>query len=129
MEEFIDKLLNNALDCGIAELSFWDMTPGEVIRAIESHNRIVKIQAQEKASYDYIQANLIVKGISICLGDKSSYPTLQEAYPGLFDEVIKEQEEKVQQRKMELSALRFKQFAQTYNKRFENKEVPKVDNE
>jgi hypothetical protein len=101
------------------------MTPGEVIRAIESKNRLIKIEAQEKATYDYIQATLIVKGVSICLGDKSSFPTLQEAYPGVFDEVIEEQKEKAQEQKMQLSALRFKQFAQSYNNNFKNKEVPK----
>lgn len=105
------------------------MTVGEVCRAIESKNRLVKIQAQEKASYDYIQATLIIKGISICLGDKSSFPTLQETYPGVFEDKVKEQEEKIQQKKMELSALRFKQFAQSYNNNFKNKEVPKQINE
>ena len=125
LEEFIYKLLDNALDCGITELDFWDMTPGEVGRTIKSKNRIVKIEAQERATYDYIQAQLIIKGISICLGDKSSYPTIEEAYPGIFDDVIKQQEQKVQEHKMSLSALRFKQFAQSYNNNFKNKEVPK----
>ena len=105
------------------------MTPGEVIRAIESKNRLIKIEAQERATYDYIQAQLIVKGVSICLGDKSSYPSIHEAYPGIFEEVIKEQEQKVQEQKMSLSALRFKQFAQSYNDNFKNKEVPKQINE
>lgn len=91
------------------------MTPGEVIRSIESQNRVVKIQAQEKASYDYIQATLIIKGISICLGDKTPFPSLYEAYPGVFEEAIQKQEEEIQEKKMELSALRFKQFAQSYN--------------
>ena len=103
------------------------MTIGEVDRAIESKNRLIKIETQNKATYDYIQATLIVKGISICLGDKSSFPTIQEVYPGVFNEVIQEQEEKIKQRKMELSALRFKQFAQSYNNNFKNKEVPKED--
>lgn len=119
----------NALDSGLTELSFWDMTPGEVIRAIESRNRVEKVKTQERATYDYIQANLIVKGISIVLGDKTPYPSIQEAYPGIFNEVFKEQEEKAQQRKMELSTLRFKQFAQSYNNKFKNKEVPKQINE
>lgn len=101
------------------------MTPGEVGRAIESKNRLIRIEAKEKASYDYVQATLIIKGISICLGDKSSFPTLHEAYPGVFEDIVKEQEEKIQERKNELSALRFKQFAQSYNDRFKNKEVPK----
>ena len=125
LEEFIYKLLDNALDCGIKELDFWEMTPGEIGRAIDSKNRVIRIEAQERASYDYIQAQLIVKGISICLGDKGSYPTIQEAYPKIFDDVIKEQEQKIQEQKMSLSALRFKQFAQSYNNNFKNKEVPK----
>ena len=105
------------------------MTPGEIIRAIDSKNRIVKIEAREKASYDYIQATLIIKGISICLGDKSPFPTLEEAYPGVFNEVLQEQQEKIEKQKIELSALRFRQFAQSYNDRFKNKEVPKQINE
>lgn len=101
------------------------MTPGEVIRAIESKNRLIKIEAREKASYDYIQATLIIKGVSICLGDKSPFPTIQEAYPGVFEDVIEEQKEKIQEQKMQLSALRFRQFAQSYNDNFKHKEVPK----
>lgn len=101
------------------------MTPGEVNRFIKSRNRVRKTETQEKASYDYTLATLIVKGISITLGSKEPFPTIQEAYPGIFDEVIKRQEEKIQQRKNELSALRFKLFAQSYNDKFKNKEVPK----
>ncbi len=101
------------------------MTPGEVRRAIDSRNRIIKIEAQEKAAYDYIQAQLIIKGIGICLGDKTAFPTKQEAYPGLFDEIAKDQEQKIQEKRAELSAARFRQFAQSYNNKFKNKEVPK----
>ena len=101
------------------------MTPGEVVRAIESKNRVIKIEAKEKATYDYIQATLIVKGVSICLGDKSSFPSLQEAYPGMFEDMAQEQEQKIREQKMSLSALRFRQFAQSYNEQFKNKEVPK----
>ncbi len=119
------KLLENALDCGITELAFWDMTPGEVNRAIESKNRLIKLEARERATYDYIQATLIVKGVSICLGDKTPFPTPEEAYPGVFDDIAEEQKQKVQEQKMNLSALRFKQFAQSYNNKFKNKEVPK----
>lgn len=101
------------------------MTPGEISRAIESKNRLIKLETQEKASYDYIQATLIIKGISICLGDKSAFPTIQDAYPGVFDELVEKHEDKLQEQKTELSTLRFKQFAQSYNERFNNKEVPK----
>lgn len=103
------------------------MTPGEVIRFINSRNHIRRIEAQEKASYDYVLASLIVKGIGITLGSKETMPSIQDVYPNLFNDLIKEQEEKVQQQKAQLSALRFKQFAQSYNSKFKNKEVPKTD--
>ena len=103
------------------------MTPGEVVRFIESRSRVRRIEAQEKASYDYILANLIVKGIGITLGSKDTMPTIQDVYPKLFDDLAEEHEEKVQQQKAQLSALRFKQFAQSYNNNLKNKEVPKTD--
>lgn len=100
------------------------MTPGEVNRSIQSKQRVRKIEAQERAGYDYILANLIVKGISLTLGGKGDYPTIEEAYPGIFNEQKKVKNEQIQAQKMNLSALRFRQFAQSYNSRF-NKEVPK----
>lgn len=105
------------------------MTPAEVSRAIYSKNKIRKIEAQERASYDYILASLIVKGISITLGSKEKFPSVQEVYNGLFDDVIEQQQETIKQQKMNLSTLRFKQFAQSYNDKFKNKEVPKQINE
>lgn len=128
MEEYIDKLLYSSLDYGIKEFDFWEMTIGEVVRQIESSQRIQKAQIQERATLDYILAGLIVKGVSISLGSKESYPTIQEAYPGIFEDVVKAQEEKIAEQKMNLSALRFKQFAHSYNSKF-NKEVPKDKDE
>lgn len=94
------------------------MTVGEVNRAIESNNRITKIKAQEKASYDYILAGLIGKYVSLILTGKGSSPKINEVYPGIFDDIVKEQEEAAEQQRMNLSALRFRQFAQSYNNNF-----------
>ena len=116
-------MLNNALDYGITEDQFWVMTFAEIERAVSSKVRVRKLQAREKATYDYILANLITRGVSKVLGDKESYPTLEEAYPGVFDDVVEEQKTKVEEQKMSLSALRFKQFAQSYNNSLKNKEV------
>ena len=118
-------MLERALDCGITEECFWNMTFAEIERAVRSKVRVQKQQAQEKATYDYILAQLIAKGVSKILGDKSSYPTIEEVYPGVFDEVIEERKAKAQEQKMNLSALRFKQFAQSYNNNLKNKEVAK----
>lgn len=80
------------------------------------------MESQERATYDYIQASLIIKGFSIVMGSKENYPTIGEAYPGIMDDIQKANDEKIQERKADLSVLRFKQFAQSYNKKYD-KEV------
>lgn len=98
------------------------MTIGEVYRYITAQRKIEKVKVQEKATFDYILANLISKGFCIAMGDKGAYPTIEEAYPTVFDDIKEEKEEKIQENKDKLSVLRFKQFAQSYNSKF-NKEV------
>lgn len=105
------------------------MTPGEVARAIESKNRVRKIEAQERATYDYILGNYIVKGVSIILSGQGTLPSINEAYPGVFEDLAQKQEEAKREHAMNLSALRFRQFAQSYNKKFKCEEVPKKINE
>ena len=116
------KVLNNALDYGISEFDFWNMTLAELNRAVESNKRLQKAQAQEKAYYDYILGDLIGRSIARIHSSSNHYPAVHEAYPALFDaEVV---EESIQEKKDELSVLRFKQFAQSYNAKY-NKEVGK----
>lgn len=92
------------------------MTLGELERAVESKKRVQKVQAQEKASYDYILADLVGKSIARIYSSSARMPELSEVYPTLFDsqEIQKHKSAK----KAELSALRFKQFAESYNKKF-----------
>ena len=96
------------------------MTIGEVSRYIDTKNKLRKQEAQEKASYDYILASLIAKGISISLGAKDTFPSIYEVYSEVFDDVIKQKEEEKQEKIMQLSALRFRQFAQSYNNNRKN---------
>lgn len=100
------------------------MTIAELERAIKSKRRLQKIQAQEKASFDYILADLIGRSISRVYSSAATMPELGAVYPSLFD--TKEIEEQKQAKKVELSALRFKQFAQSYNNKFK-KEVANKD--
>ena len=108
---------------GIKELEFWEMTIAEAGRAIDSKNRLVKVETQERATFDYILAELIVKGFSCVMSGKGTFPKVEEAYPSIFDEIIKENEQKYQKQKDDLSTLRFLQFAQSYNNRHKNKGV------
>lgn len=121
--DYIWKWLDAALDCGIKEYEFWDMTIAELNRAIESRNRVKKAQDQERASYDYILAELIGRAISLNYSKSATFPEIHEVYPTLFD---REQIEEVRQVKQsELFALRIKQFAASHNKKF--KEVASVN--
>ena len=98
------------------------MTIAELDRLIERKKRIQKREQQDKASFDYILADLIGRSIARLYSSSAHMPEISEAYPTLFDS--EEIQEKKQEKKDELSALRFKQFAQSYNKKF-NKEVGK----
>lgn len=100
------------------------MTLAELERAIDSKRRIQKLEAQEKASYDYILADLIGKSVSRIYSSSSTMPEISDVYPTLFDS--KEIEEKKREKQAELSALRFKQFATSFNKQF-NKEAQNIE--
>lgn len=97
------------------------MTFAELERFFDSRRRIEKMRAQEKASFDYILADLIGRSIGRICSSASKLPEISEVYPSLFEN--QEIQEKKREQKAELSALRFKMFAQSFNQRF-NKEVP-----
>ena len=101
---------------GILEHNFWNMTIAELERLINSKKRMQKAQAQERANFDYVLADLIGRSVARIYNSSNKLPEISEAYPSLFDS--KEIEEYKQNKKDELSALRFKQFANSYNKKF-----------
>lgn len=92
------------------------MTIAEVSRHVKSRERVRKLEAQEKASYDYTLAELIGRSVARIYSSSNNMPDISEVYPTLFDS--KEIEEKRAEQKAKLSALRFKQFAASFNKKF-----------
>lgn len=99
------------------------MTIGELSRAVRSAQRNRKAQAREKASFDYTLAQAIGRACGLAFGTiKSEFPDIATYYPSLFDS--EEVKQKKQERQAELSALRFKQFAEAFNQRL-SKEVAK----
>lgn len=92
------------------------MTLAELTRAIESKKRVQKQEAQEKASMDYILADLIGRSIGRLYSSSASMPDISAVYPSLFDN--QQIEEAKSAKKAELSAIRFKQFAKFHNNRF-----------
>lgn len=100
------------------------MTLAEAIRATESKQRQQKAAAQEKAAFDYILADLIGRSVARIHSSSNRMPQLAETYPSLFDS--EEIEAEKQAKQMELSAIRFKAFAQSFNSKY-NREVAKVE--
>ena len=101
------------MDYGILERDFWDMTIAELIRAIESRKRVMKAEAQQKAYFDYTHAELVGQSMARLYSSTAKMPLIQTIYPNLFDdEKIAEQEQK---KRDEVSAIRFRQFANHHN--------------
>lgn len=99
------------------------MTLAELTRAIESKKRVQLQEAKEKACYDYILADLVGRSIARIYNSSAHLPHISEVYPSLFDST--EVEKQKQEKRNEMSVIRFKQFAQSFNKRFE--EVGKTE--
>lgn len=97
------------------------MTLAELRRWLNSRARVIRAENQKRATFDYIHARLVAKGVAIAFGDKSEFPELKQTYHGLFvdAEEIAEQEQREAEAKAQLSMLRFKQFANFHNKKYE----------
>ena len=117
----IEALLDNALDFGITEFDFWNMTLAEIQRAVNSRARVRQFEEKQRASFDWILADLIGKSVARIYSSSNKMPSLAEAYPSIFSKDAEAEE--LQKKKDELSAIRFRQFAETFNKR--HKEVSK----
>ena len=111
-------MLDNALDWGISEEAFWNMTIGELDRLVNSKQRQEEHRAKEKATFDYTLALLI--GRAVRGGDEEHpFPELYEVYPNLFFEEHKKQQEEKEAQQAQLSAIRFIQFAESFNSKFD----------
>ena len=116
-QEMLYKYLEIALDCGLKEAEFWEMTIAELNRFIESWSRVKEKKEQEAAAHNYILAGLIGRNIASYLSEEITVPPIEEIYSHLFnDRAEKAKEEKIN-KATEASVARFKQFANFHNKK------------
>ena len=117
------------MDFGIPEHDFWNMTLAELERLFDSKRRQRKQRLQEKAQMDYLLADLIGKSVARVYPKSKPLPDIEEAYAALFmdDKSMKEIEEEKQRRINELSEIRFRQFAESLNKRLYSKGGAKMN--
>lgn len=109
------------MDLGIDEADFWNMTFAELERKIDSIKRIRLKDKQEKAAFDYILADLIGRSVARVYNSSNRIPDISDVYPSLFNN--QEIQEQKQAKKDELSALRFKQFAESFNSKYKQEEA------
>lgn len=96
---------------------FWEMTLAELQRRFESYKRIRESQQREKANFDYILADLIGISIGRIYDKHTHYPKIEEVYTALFNEEIDSERE--QEEKDKKNIARFREFANSFNKRWE----------
>lgn len=89
------------------------MTIGEINRYINAYISREERITKHRASYDYLLANTIVKGVSVVLSG-GSFPTLYEVYPELF-------EKEAEQERINKSVANFMAFANSWNNRHKEK--------
>jgi hypothetical protein len=113
MREINELLLQPAINVGLSELDFWNMTKAEVERYLEGAVWRHKTQAQ----FDYTLASLIGNAIGCCIGG-GEFATLSDAYPSLFPKDEEETPEEIA-KKEEIdttnSVNRFLEFARKHN--------------
>ena len=100
------------------------MSIAELERAIASKKRVAQMDAEanakERAAFDYILADLIGRSIARIHNSANKYPEIGAVYPNLFD--TEEIAEKKAEKMAELSAIRFRQFAQLHNQNYKEVE-------
>ena len=101
------------------------MTLAEIERAVEAKKKILLLEARERAAADYLLADLIGKSISRIYSEEAKLPEIYEVYPDLFNK--EEMERQRREQKNAISAMKFKQFATSHNKKLKEEVAKEVE--
>lgn len=89
------------------------MSYAELERAIKAIGKIKQQEQKDRASFDYILAEAIGRSIARIYSKAAEYPAIEVLYPTLFNG--EEIAEKKQEQLDNVSSIRFRQFANTFN--------------
>lgn len=81
MSDMAWQVLQPAINLGLEEDKFWNMTLAEVGRWIDG----ASWRHKSKAQYDYILADLIGRSIARVISDEATMPDIEDVYPNLFE--------------------------------------------
>lgn len=112
MSEIVYQHLQPAINLGLDEFKFWEMTVAEVSRWEEG--AIWRLKS--KAQFDYVLADLIGISSARMMSDDVKYPSLEDAYPNLFEQTPDEIMEQKKEEEIATQNLnRFMEFAMKHN--------------
>lgn len=113
MYDIAYKLLQPCINLGLDEEKFWDMTVAELQRYCDGALWRIK----QRASLDYVLANLIGVSNARLLSSEVKYPSLEEAYPDLFAAEIEKEKQRIKAEEIAIqnSTNRFLEFARRHN--------------
>ena len=110
MSEVVYAHLQPAINFGLDEEKFWNMTVAEVVRYEEGAIWRMK----QKAQFDYALANLIGISSARMMSSDVKYPAIEDVYPNLFEQP-KEEEQQYEDITTKNSINRFMEFAMRHN--------------
>lgn len=116
-----EELLQPAINLGLPEREFWEMTVAEIQRFMKG----AEWQFKTKAQFDYMLGNLIGISVARVISKDATYPPIEEVYPTLFEKPSQEDIQRAEEeKKVTNSTNRFLEFAMKHNAQFNrNKEV------
>lgn len=123
LEQEIKDMLTNCLDLGISEDDFWDSTYGEIIRLAKSINNRESNRLKEKAIFDLKLADLIGISVARLLSKETKLPTLEEAYPNIFNLSPEERSAQEEKRHLEQMRARLLEYASWHNDKMARKKA------
>ena len=112
MSEIVYQHLQPAINLGLDEFKLWEMTVAEVSRWEEG----AMWRLKSKAQFDYVLADLIGISSARMMSDDVKYPSLEDAYPNLFEQTPDEIMEQKKEEEIATQNLnRFMEFAMKHN--------------
>ena len=106
----IYQYLQPAINVGLSEFDFWEMTKAEIERYLEG----AVWREKQKAQHNYVLADLVGASVARIMSSDAKYPPIEEVYPSLF---VKPEEVDVKKEDVNItdSVNRFLAFAKAHN--------------
>lgn len=111
MREIAERLLQPAINLGLSEFDFWNMTVAEIERYLTGATWRLKSQAQ----FDYTLATLFGNAVGCVIGD-GEMVAIEDAYPSLFEAELQEKKEALEAEQQTMKSVNnFLEFAKRHN--------------